>query len=196
VKVITWHPLAPPAVTASLLCTCLSLLEPVLQVCCCLLMSAKARQCPVLGCCTYSNRWKHKAYRLRDVAVFTLQLDSSIDTLRSNKICNACYNRHRDHRMPLDGRTRVVPTAQASGAGMNAPLSTAQASSSSSSSHPSFLLVIVFVFAPVCSGWCRYGRLTLLAVRLHCSTFRRCRGATRADEGQASASALAAAVNQ
>ena len=76
-------------------------------------------QCPVQGCGRWSHRWKHHGYPLPPATVFSLQLDSSIDTQHNDKICRACWKRHIDDTVLLDGRTRVVrsqPSASASAA--------------------------------------------------------------------------------
>ena len=71
-------------------------------------------QCPVAGCGVWSNRWGKKSYPLPSANIFTLQLDSTIDVSINNRICQPCWERHKDHRMPLDGRIRVHPVASPS----------------------------------------------------------------------------------
>ena len=77
-------------------------------------MSAKAQQCPVLGCGMYRNRWNQHGYPLPDVGVFTLQLDSGIDAQRNSCICRACWLREKDHGLPLCQDTRdAIPVLAA-----------------------------------------------------------------------------------
>ena len=71
-------------------------------------------QCPVAGCGVWSIRWGKRSYPLPSVNIFTLQLDSTIDVSINNRICQPCWERHKDHRMPLDGRIRVHPVASPS----------------------------------------------------------------------------------
>ena len=71
-------------------------------------------QCPVLGCGSWSSSWGEKSYPLPSADLFTLQLSSSIDLIVNNRICRPCWKRHRDHKMALDGRTRVYPIASPS----------------------------------------------------------------------------------
>ena len=71
-------------------------------------------QCPVHGCGVWSNRWGNKSYPLPSPHTFTLQLASTIDVSINNRICQRCWERHRDHTMRLDGRIRVSPIASPS----------------------------------------------------------------------------------
>jgi hypothetical protein len=97
-------------------------------------------QCPVLRCGTRSHRWGKKSYPLPSPDVFTLQLDVLIDVTINNRICQPCWERHRDHNMGLDGRTRVAatgPPSQSSSSPLDALLSVISPLSSSSASPPS-----------------------------------------------------------
>ena len=71
-------------------------------------------QCPVLGCGLLSHRWGKKSYPLPPPDAFTLQLNSTIDTTTNNRICQPCWERHKNHTMKLDGRIRVYPIASPS----------------------------------------------------------------------------------
>ena len=71
-------------------------------------------RCPVLGCRRRKDEWGKKSYPLPSADMFTLQLDSTIDVSINNRICQPCWERHKDHRMPLDGRIRVHPVASPS----------------------------------------------------------------------------------
>ena len=71
-------------------------------------------QCPVLGYGLLSHRWGKKSYPLPSADIFTLQLASIIHLSVNNRICQPCWERHTDHTMRLDGRTRVVPTVSSS----------------------------------------------------------------------------------
>ena len=68
-------------------------------------------QCPVLGCGLLSHRWGKKSYRLPTPDVFTLQVNSTIDVSINSRICQPCWERHKNHTMKLDGRMRVHPIA-------------------------------------------------------------------------------------
>ena len=70
--------------------------------------------CPVDGCGERSDRWGNKSYPLPSLDVFTLQLSSAIDLSINNRICQPCWERDKDHRMALKGRTRVPPIASPS----------------------------------------------------------------------------------
>ena len=72
------------------------------------------QQCPVLGCGSWRSSCGEKSYPLPSADIFTLQLASTVDTSINNRICQPCWKRHKDHRMPLDGRTRVHPIASPS----------------------------------------------------------------------------------
>ena len=96
------------------------------------------------GCGAWSHRRGKKSYPLPSPDVFTLQLDERMDVSVHNRICQPCWERSRDRTMPLDGRTRVVPS-QASSASSTLdvlasaavhphPALTSPSSSSSSSS--------------------------------------------------------------
>jgi len=71
-------------------------------------------QCPVLGCGKWSHRWKHSGHIIPAADVFTLQLDPQLATPSNIMICHACWKRHTDPSMSLDGRTRVVPSLSSS----------------------------------------------------------------------------------
>jgi hypothetical protein len=74
-------------------------------------MSSKARQCPVLGCGKWSNRWKHRGYPLLNDGSFTLFLDQRLSVPSNTHVCKACWDRHVDHSVPLAGRTRTLAAA-------------------------------------------------------------------------------------
>ena len=71
-------------------------------------------QCPVHGCGVWSNRWGKKSYPLPSADILTLQLDSTIDISINHRICQPCWERHKNHTMKLDGRTRVHPISSPS----------------------------------------------------------------------------------
>ena len=71
-------------------------------------------RCPVHGCGTWSSEWGKKSYPLPSLDIFTLQLNALVDVSINNRICQRCWERHRDHSMKLDGRTRVVPNVSSS----------------------------------------------------------------------------------
>ena len=71
-------------------------------------------QCPVLGCGLLSHRWGKKSYPLPSADILTLQLDSTIDISINHRICQPCWERHKNHTMKLDGRTRVHPISSPS----------------------------------------------------------------------------------
>ena len=79
-----------------------------------LLSSMPLVQCPVLGCGSWSSSWNKKNYPLPSANIFTLQLASTINLSVNHRICRPCWKRHKDHRMPLDGRIRVHPIASPS----------------------------------------------------------------------------------
>jgi hypothetical protein len=59
------------------------------------------KQCPVLRCGRWSNRWKHRSgHWLPPKSVFTLMLHPDIDT---------CWKCDRDHKLPLGKRRRIIP---------------------------------------------------------------------------------------
>ena len=71
-------------------------------------------RCPVLGCGRRKDEWGTKSYPLPSADTFTLQLNALVDVSINNRVCQRCWERHRDHTMGLDGRTRVVPTVSSS----------------------------------------------------------------------------------
>ena len=79
-----------------------------------LLWSMPLVQCPVLGCGSWSSSWGKKSYPLPSANMFSLQLDSTIDVSINNRICQPCWERHKNHTMKLDGRTRVHPISSPS----------------------------------------------------------------------------------
>ena len=74
-----------------------------------LIMPGAKAHCPVVGCGERSDRWGKKSYPLPSADIFTLQLASTVDLSVNNRICQRCWERHRDHTMKLDGRIRVHP---------------------------------------------------------------------------------------
>ena len=72
-------------------------------------MPRRSLYCPVQGCVARSDRWGNKSYPLPSPDIFTLMLDSDIDVSANNRICSQCRDRHSDHSISLNGRTRVVP---------------------------------------------------------------------------------------
>ena len=66
-------------------------------------------RCPVLGCGKRKDDWGKKSYPLPYPDNFSLQVNAQIDVTVNNRICQPCWERHRDHNMGLEGRTRVVP---------------------------------------------------------------------------------------
>src|ERR1700744_4718664 len=104
-------------------------------------MPGPKRQCPVLGCGKWSNRWKGAAHRHPDRSVFTLMLDRQLALPSNTHICHECYRRHHDHDVSLDGRTREAPFQSSYPPDVLLPaieLSSSSFSSSSSSSSSSF----------------------------------------------------------
>ena len=77
-------------------------------------MSSMKRCCPVSGCGERSDRWGKKSYPLPSAGSFTLQLNAQLDVSINNRICQPCWERHRDPTMRLDGRTQVAPTVSSS----------------------------------------------------------------------------------
>ena len=71
-------------------------------------------QCPVQDCGRWSSSWGKKSYPVPPADSFTLQLNTHSDVTVNNRICQRCWERHRDHTMQLGGRMRVVPTVSAS----------------------------------------------------------------------------------
>ena len=55
------------------------------------------------------SSWGKKSYPLPSADSFTLQLNALTNVSINNRICQRCWERHRDHTISLDGRTRVVP---------------------------------------------------------------------------------------
>ena len=74
-------------------------------------MSTRNQQCPVDGCGMWSSRWGRKHFPLPPPNVFSLQLANGVDVVVNNRICVKCYKCNVNDRKPLDGRTRVVPSA-------------------------------------------------------------------------------------
>ena len=103
-------------------------------------MPTPNKKCPVDGCGAWSHRQGKKDYPLPSPDIFTLQL-AAVNTTSHNRICQPCWERHRDHTMGLDGRTRVVPTPSASPldvlvSAVDPPPSSESASASPSPSTP------------------------------------------------------------
>ena len=71
-------------------------------------------QCPVQGCKRWDSFWGKRSYPLSSPNAFTLQLNAQIDISINNRICSKCWDRHKDHTLRLDGRTRVAPTVSSS----------------------------------------------------------------------------------
>ena len=71
-------------------------------------------RCPVLGCGKRKDEWGKRSYPLSSLTAFTLQLNAQLDVAVNNRVCSKCWDRHKDHTVRLDGRTRVAPTASAS----------------------------------------------------------------------------------
>ena len=69
-------------------------------------MSQHSTRCPVLGC----GRWSHRCSgRSRPLPPdFSLQLDSSIDAVVNDRVCQGCYERHTGAIRSLDGRVRKL----------------------------------------------------------------------------------------
>ena len=55
-----------------------------------------------------------RSYPLSSPDTFTLQLNAQVDVSINNRICSKCWDRHRDHAINLDGRTRTVPPTSSS----------------------------------------------------------------------------------
>lgn len=77
--------------------------------------------------------------------VFTLQLDERLSTPSNGMICHACWKRHTDHSVALDGRVRVVPSQSSLDVLLSAidPVAASSSSSSPSSSLPPTPAVIL-----------------------------------------------------
>ena len=71
-------------------------------------------RCPVLGCGKRKDEWGKRNYPLSSPTAFTLQLKAPLDVSVRNRICSKCWDRHKDHTISLDGRTRVVPLSSSS----------------------------------------------------------------------------------
>ena len=84
------------------------------------------------GCGRWSNRWTSHGHPLPATDVFTLQLDERLATPSNDMICHACWKRHADHCVALDGRVRVVPSRSP----LDVLLSVMDPAAASSSSSP------------------------------------------------------------
>ena len=91
-------------------------------------------QCPVHGCCEWSNRWGKRSHPLPSADTFTLQLSTQVDLSIHSRICQQCWKRHADHTICLDGRIRVIPLTSPSA--LDALLSVAISPLSPAPVHP------------------------------------------------------------
>jgi hypothetical protein len=69
-------------------------------------------RCPVLACNMRKDKWgTSTGYQLGPMTAFTLLLNPTAQISRETLICRRCYDRDRNHSLPLEGRTRVAPYA-------------------------------------------------------------------------------------
>jgi hypothetical protein len=77
----------------------------------------------VKACGRWNSEWGKRSYPLPSPDVFALTLDRDIDVSTNNRICSKCWDRHSDHSVSLNGRTRVVPPSAPSPCPLDALLS-------------------------------------------------------------------------